>query len=274
MIKTAICNELFGKMSFRESCDLTAAHGFNGIEIAPFTLFGDVRSIPADTITMIRNSLNDSGLEFAGFHWLFVKPENLHITSPHKLTRERSWDHLKRLLNLAGELGGGNLILGSPKQREAVGISVSEAWNYMEEGLAGAADTAGECNSKVCLEALASKDTNVINTLSESTEMINRVNRDSISGMFDFHNCGDETDIWPELIRKNISIIKHVHLNTTEGGHPNPDDTDRYSESFSVLKDVNYNGWVSLEIFTIPESPEQVLSETEAFLKGMPFQVE
>ena len=271
MIKTAICNELFGKMSFQESCDLTAAHGFGGIEIAPFTLFGDVSSIPPDTITMIKNALNNSGLEFAGLHWLFVKPENLHITSPDKLTRGRSWDHVKRLLSLAGELGGGNLTLGSPKQRIAADISITEALDYMEEGLAGVADIAADCDSIVCIEALASADTNVINTLKESNKMIQRVGRNSISGMFDFHNCGDETDGWAELIKKNKSIIKHVHLNTTEGGHPNSMDTDKYSESFSVLKDINYNGWVSLEIFTIPENPEQVLSETAAFLKGMPF---
>lgn len=271
MIKTAICNELFGNMDFRKSCDLAAAYGFNGIEIAPFTLFGDVTSISPDTIIQTRNSLRNSGLKFAGLHWLFVKPENLHITSPDKKIREWSWDHLKRLLNLAGELGGGYLTLGSPKQRMAEGICINEAWKYMEEGLAGAADTASDCNSTVCIEALASLDTNVVNTLKESRELIDRVNRDSISGMFDFHNCGDETESWPELIRKFTSIIKHVHLNTPEGGHPKPDDGAEYNESFSVLKDIDYNGWVSLEIFTVPDDPGQVLSETAAFLKGMPF---
>ncbi len=271
MIKTAICNELFGKMSFQESCDLAAAHGFNGLEIAPFTLFGNVTSIPPDTINMIKNALNNSGLEFAGLHWLFVKPENLHITSPKRQTREKSWNHLKMLLTLAGELGGGYLTLGSPKQRIATGISITEAWKYMEEGLLGVADAAADCNSTVCIEALASTDTNVINTLKESKDLINRVNRDSISGMFDFHNCGDETDSWPELIRKNKDIIKHVHLNTPSGGHPVPGDSDNFREPFSVLKDINYNGWISLEIFTIPEDPEQVLSETAEFLRGIPF---
>lgn len=271
MIKTAVCNELFGKMSFQKSCDLTAFHGFNGIEIAPFTLFGDVSSISSNTITTIKSALNNSGLEFAGLHWLFVKPENLHITSPDKQTRKRSWDHLKMLLNLAGEFGGGNLILGSPKQREASGISVSAAWDYLEEGFRDMADTAADCNSTVCLEALASADTNVINTLNEAAEMINRVNRNSISGMFDFHNCADETESWHELIKNNSSIIKHVHLNTQEGGHPNPENSDKYMESFSVLKNLKYNGWVSLEIFTVPDKAETVLSETAAFLKKMPF---
>ena len=269
MIKTAICNELFGEMDFQESCELVAAHEFKGIEIAPFTLFGDVTSISAETTIMIKNTLNNCGLEFAGLHWLFVKPEDLHITSPDKKIREWSWDHLKRLLNLSGELGGGYLTLGSPKQRMASVITVTEAWKYMEEGLAGVADTAAACNSTVCIEALASTDTNVINTLKESRDIINSVNRDSISSMFDFHNCGDETDSWPELIRKNKDIIKHVHLNTPEGGHPNPEDSDNYRESFSVLNDINYNAWVSLEIFTVPENPEKVLLETAAFLRKL-----
>ena len=267
MIKTAICNELFGDLSFQESCDLVAAHNFKGIEIAPFTLFGDVNSIPKDTITMIKRTLNNSGLDFAGLHWLFVKPENLHITSPDKKIREWSWDHLKKLLNLSGELGGGFLTLGSPKQRMASGITVAEAWKYMEEGLAGVADTAAECNSTVCIESLASIDTNVINTLKESRDIINSVKRDSISSMFDFHNCGDETDSWPELIRNNKDIIKHVHLNTPSGGHPVPGDIEEYRDSFSVLKDIDFNDWVSLEIFTVPRNPEKVLSETAEFLK-------
>jgi sugar phosphate isomerase/epimerase len=177
---------------------------------------------------------------------------------------------LKRLLNLSGELGGGCLTLGSPKQRMAKGISIADAWKYMEEGLAGVADTASDCNSTVCIEALATAETNVINTLKEAAELIKRVNRDGISGMFDFHNCGDETDSWTELIRNNTSIIKHVHLNTPEGGHPNPGDSDKYKDSFSVLKELKYNGWVSLEIFTVPEKPEFVLSETAEFLEGMP----
>jgi D-psicose/D-tagatose/L-ribulose 3-epimerase len=267
MLKTAICNELFGTMDFQESCDLLAGHGFNGIEIAPFTLFGNVTSIPKTTINMILKSLNNSGLEFAGLHWLFVKPENLHITSPDKKTREASWDHLKMLLTLAGELGGGYLTLGSPKQRMALDISVTEAWKYMEEGLESVAGTAADCNSTVCLEALASGDTNVINTLKESTELINRIDRDSISGMFDFHNCGDEKESWVELIRNYKDIIKHVHLNTPSGGHPLPEDSENYMESFSALKEINYNSWVSLEIFTIPEDPENILSETAAFLR-------
>jgi D-psicose/D-tagatose/L-ribulose 3-epimerase len=266
MLKTAICNELFGSIDFQESCDLTAAHGFKGVEIAPFTLFGDVSSIPSDTITIIKNALDNSGLEFAGLHWLFVKPENLHITSPDKKIREWSWDHLKRLLNLSGELGGGYLTLGSPKQRMASEISVTEAWRYMEEGLARVADTAADCNSTVCLEALASTDTNVINTLKESADLINRVNRDSISGMFDFHNCGDETESWDKLIRNNKDIIKHVHLNSPSGGHPVPGDSEDYRDSFLALNDINYKNWVSLEIFTVPENPEKVLSETAEFL--------
>jgi D-psicose/D-tagatose/L-ribulose 3-epimerase len=271
MIKTALCNELFGKMNFSESCDLAAAHGYDGIEIAPFTLFGDVTSIEHETVLMIRDSLKNSGLEFAGLHWLFVKPDNLHITSRDRKIRDWSWEHLNSLIGLAGDLGGGNLILGSPKQRIAADISVSEAWDYMTEGLIRAAETADACNSTVCLEALDSENTNVVNTLEESMKMIKCVNRNSISGMFDFHNCGDEKSDWDELIKNNISIIKHVHLNTPQEGHPGPEDVEKYSKSFQTLKDKEYSGWVSLEIFTLPEDPKSVLKETADFIKKIAF---
>jgi len=51
-------------------------------------------------------------LDFVGFHWLFLSPKGLHITTPDLTIRKRSWDHLQRLVDIAGELGGGVLVLG------------------------------------------------------------------------------------------------------------------------------------------------------------------
>ena len=43
--------------------------------------------------------------------------ERFPTTTPEETIRRRSWDHLKRLVELAAQLGGGVLVLGSPKQR-------------------------------------------------------------------------------------------------------------------------------------------------------------
>ena len=117
-MKYAVCNELFGNMPLHEAAAMTARHGFHGLELAPFTVFGDfsAEAIRRGTAEAKR-VFAESGLEFAGLHWLLAKPDGLHITTPDKTLRQKSWDHLRRLIDAAAELGGGNLILGSPRQR-------------------------------------------------------------------------------------------------------------------------------------------------------------
>ena len=150
-MKYAICNELFGKLDFKESCLLTARYGFQGVEIAPFTLFDDPKNVNIKKIHKIKQILDQAGLKFVGFHWLFLNPKGLHITTPDLAIRKRSWYHLQRLVDIAGELGGGVLVLGSPKQRNAIGIPPKEALKYLKRGLSKIAQYAAKrMDSRYC----------------------------------------------------------------------------------------------------------------------------
>ncbi len=268
-MKYAICNELFGSMPFAETCALLREQGYQGIEIAPFTLFEDPRHLAKERIREIDRIIRDNGLEFAGFHWLFQTPSGLHITLPDAETRRRSWDHLKRLLEIAGELGGGVLALGSPKQRGAVGIPAEQAVDYLQEGLASVADFAVKQGCVILLESLSGDATNVVNTMAEADKMIRDIDNPGVQGIFDFHNCTDETETWTELIDRYFPIICHVHLNEWGGSYPGSGSSD-FFPSFEILADKGYERWVSLEIFHEPEDPAWVLTETKRFLDSMP----
>ena len=239
-MRRAVCNELFGKLGFPQTCELMASHGFDGIEIAPFTLFNEDGRLTADTIKMVRRSLADSGLGFAGFHWLFARPAGLFMVSENVAVRARAWNQLCHLLEAAGELGGGPLTFGSPQQRDSGAQPKQVARKYLAEGLLSLCGLAASCNSSVLIEALQSADTNMINTLDEASAFIDEVACPSVSGMFDFHNCGDESLSWDELIRRHKRIIKHVHLNTTDGGYPLHPDAD-YLAAFKALKGSGYS---------------------------------
>jgi len=268
MKKYAICNELFGDMDFADSCELLQRYGYHGIEIAPFTLFDDPGTFTSRRIGEIRRILEDHDLEFTGLHWLFLKPEGLHITTPDETTRRRSWDHLKRLVDLAGQLGGGVLVLGSPKQRNSIGISRGQAAANLEEGLRSLADFTARRNCTILLESLSPDQTDVINTLGEAEESIRRIGHPAIQGIFDFHNCADEAGSWEDLIEDHFSVIRHVHLNEVNGSYPGTGSSD-FLPAFEKLEEKGYAGWISLEIFHLPEDPAKVLRETREFLEGM-----
>ncbi len=261
-MKQAVCNELFGSMAFSKTCELLVKHGFSGIEIAPYTISDDSGRISPPTLRNINATLKDYGLEFAGFHWLLAPPPVLRFTAADPALRNRARAHLKHLLHAAGELGGGNLIFGSPEQRKATDVSPADGLQFFIESLQDLAETASQAHNTICLEALPKSVTNIMNTLEEVERIVHTIDHPAIQGMFDFHNCDDETLSWERLLTKYRPIIRHVHLNNNNGGNPTIADAPAYRPAFQALKNSQYSGWISLEIFTTPEDPEQILRDT------------
>lgn len=263
--KRAVCNELFGDISFERSCDLLAANGFHGVEIAPFTLADQDGRLTVRTIERVRRALADSGLRFAGFHWLLAHPAGLHATCSEATVRKATWDHVQRLLEAAGELGGGPLIFGSPRQRSAEDVTVEQARIHLQQGIVSVCAAAKDNNSLLLVEALPLRESNLVNTLAEAQEIIEAVHCPAVRGMFDFHNCADEALPWADLIDHHAAIIRHVHLNTRGGSYPRRV-TAEYRNAFLRLQRIGYEGWVSLEIFHQPHDAAQVLRDTARFL--------
>src|SRR5712671_2315380 len=125
----AICNEIYGKTGFADACKSIRGIGYGGIEIAPFTLAESPSEITAEQRKQYRDTIESEGLKFVGLHWLMVSPKGLHVTTPDRLLRERSWQHITDLIDLCADLGDdGVMVFGSPKQRCTIdGLTPKEA---------------------------------------------------------------------------------------------------------------------------------------------------
>jgi D-psicose/D-tagatose/L-ribulose 3-epimerase len=259
-MKYSVCNELFGSRSLSEACAMTRRAGFSGMELAPYTIFGDF-STPAIArgLAAARAALGAEGLSFVGFHWLLAKPEGLHIASPDLAVRRRSRDHLTRLIEASGELGGGVLVLGSPKQRGSLpGQSREETTRILGETLASLASLARDCRSEILVEQLSPDQTDVINTMEEAANLVDSIGESSIGGMFDFHNATSESSSWRELIERYYHYIRHVHANEVDGRAPGSGRSD-YRPSFEILRSRGYDRWLSIEIFETAADPASIL---------------
>ena len=270
-MKYSLCNELFGSMDLEKTAEICKKAGYGGIEFTPFTVFGSFS--PADVktgITNIRKVLAANDLAFVGFHWLMADNKTgtspMSLVSPDNTLREAALQRLRLLLSATGELGGGVLILGSPKHRCSVPPqSASQAVSMLRDSLSSLGDYAVNCNSTLLLEALDHKQCDVINTLSEVSDMVNEISSPGISSMFDFHNCADEKESWEELIKKYTTIIKHVHINEWDGGPPGSGSSD-YTPAFKALRETNFEGWISMEIFSEPPDPAAIISDALTFM--------
>ena len=251
-----ICNETFGKRSFAEACHAAKAAGYTGIEIAPYTLSAEPREI--------RKIMREEGLSFIGLHALLSEPAGLHITAADATVRRRSWDHLNRLVELCSSLGSnGVMVLGSGKQRSAWngGSSVQDATRRLEEGLAALAPIAHARGVTVLLEPLAPGLADVVNTLAEAVAIVTRIGNAGLAAMFDTHNTAAEKEPAPVLIERYFRHIRHVHVNEMDGRYPGSGHYD-FGALLSALRRMNYQRWVSVEVFDFTAGGDVIARES------------
>ena len=268
--KYAMCNESMRELSWAKQCQIIGEAGYTGVEIAAFTLVSEsVTELDAYQRKSLVEDMKVAGIECVGLHWLLAPPpKDLHFTTPDPVVRETTVNYLKDLIDFCGDLGGTVMIFGSPKQRNAIDIPISEAKKYFADGLATVADHAQRRDIQILIEPLDKSQTDVVNTLAEAKEIMEQVDHPAIQTMFDFHNTPDETEPFDVLIKKYYPYIHHVHVQEMDGKHLGQGNAaDTYVKAFQTLKDLNYDKWVSLEVFDFEPGGPTIAQESMAVLK-------
>src|SRR5688500_15829693 len=116
-MKFAICNEHFEGWDFGRVCRYVKSVGYEGLEVAPFTLAPRITDVDAGRRAELRRQAADVGLQIIGLHWLLAGTEGFYLTSPDPGVRERTADYLVALAEATRDLGGDLMVFGSPKQR-------------------------------------------------------------------------------------------------------------------------------------------------------------
>jgi sugar phosphate isomerase/epimerase len=264
----AMCNEAFEGRRFADACRAIREAGYSGIEIAPFTLAADPREITAGMRREYRDAMASEGLTFAGLHWLMVSPKGLHLTAPDAALRERSWGHIRNLVDLCAGLGpGGAMVLGSPRQRSVTGgLSREQATQYLADGLSGIGPHAAVCGVTVLLEALPANQCDVVGTLAEAVDVVQQVASPGVRTMFDVHNAIDETEPHDALVERYFEFIRHIHVNELDGRHCGAGDYD-FKPLLAALGRLGYTGWISLEAFDFSPGAERLAQESLRYLE-------
>src|SRR5271166_3469311 len=105
-MRYAICNETFEGWDHARVCRTVAELGYQGLELAPFTLAPRITDVTAEQRRLLRRQAEDYGLTILGLHWLLAKTEGLHLTSPDETVRRRTADYLVELASACRDMGG------------------------------------------------------------------------------------------------------------------------------------------------------------------------
>lgn len=267
--KLSLCNEVFQSGPFADAAKIVRKAGYAGIELAPFTLAEDASKITAAERRQYRGIMQSEGLQFVGLHWILVGPKDLHVTTPDRAVRERSWEYIRGLVDLCADLGpDGVMVFGSPKQRSTTGgLNRDEATRNFVEGLAKLAPHAAMRGVRILVEALPKVQSDVICTLAEAVRVVHEVGSPAVRTMFDTHNTNDETETHAALVEKYFDLIHHVHVNEMDGRYPGAGNYD-FKPVLEVLARRNFPGWVSAEVFDFKPGAEVIANETIRHMKA------
>src|SRR5436190_13647488 len=115
-MKFGICSEIFQNWKIEDAMAFAKKAGYDGIEIAPFTLAKYVTEIPSAERRRIRETAAGLGLEISGIHWVLVQAEGMYLNHPDAEIRNRTARYFCDLVDFCSDLGGKIIVVGSPKQ--------------------------------------------------------------------------------------------------------------------------------------------------------------
>ena len=266
-VKFAICNEIYQGWSLEDTFAHAARVGYDGVEIAPFTLANAVTEISPIERQRIRDLAARSKIEIVGLHWLLVKPEGLYLNHTDASIRSRTANYFVELVDCCADLGGTIMVVGSPKQRNVLeGVSRQQAWDWTANTFTDAVKRAEDRGVTICFEPLSPVETNFVNTAAEAIQFVKPFNSAAFKIILDVKAMCSEQKPMPQIIRESWPHFAHFHANDKNLKGPGFGDVD-FKPIAATLREVGYNGYVSVEVFKFEEGAEIIASKSIEYLR-------
>jgi sugar phosphate isomerase/epimerase len=105
-----------------------------------------------------------------------------------------------------------------------------------------------------------------MNTAAEGVALIRRLGHPFVKLHLDVKAMAAEAQPTPDVIRANREFLRHFHANDPNKRGPGFGDTD-FKPIFHALRDVGYDGWVSVEVFDYTPDPDTIARESIRYMR-------
>lgn len=265
-MKFAICNEILQGWKLEDTFAFAAKTGYDAVEIAPFTIAKYVTDISPPERKRIRDAAAKAGIAISGIHWVLVQAEGMYLTHPEKNVRDRTSLYFCDLVDFCADLGGKIIVVGSPKQRNVMeGVTFEQAWDWATTTFRDSVKRAEDRAVTICFEPLAPAETNFINTAAEAIRFTQQFNSPAMKIILDVKAMSSESKPIPQIIRESWPHFAYFHANDKNLKGPGFGDVD-FKPIAAALREVGYDGTVSVEVFNFDEGPEVIGTKSLEYL--------
>jgi D-psicose/D-tagatose/L-ribulose 3-epimerase len=275
-MKIALCNEVLQPLPFDAQCKAAAEMGYDGLEVAPFTLAPDPMDISDRQAEEFSRIAAGHGLKIFGLHWLLVAPAGLSMVSPDDALRERTVKVMRRMVDLCAIMGGGYLVHGSPKQRSVLpGQTHEVTLQRAKDCLVQAAQRAQECGVTYCIEPLSPRETDVLNTVAQAAALVDEIGSPAFKTMIDCSAAGQaEAQTVAQLMAQWMPTgrIAHVQVNDPNRRGPGQGDMQFLPilRTLALMKSQgHYEGIIAVEPFDYLPDGMGCAARSIGYLEGI-----
>ncbi len=273
-MKFAMCNEMFecwntaAGFDFPRCFRFLAESGYEGVEIAPFTIANDVLDISAARRVEIRREAEKAGIAITGLHWLLAKTDGYYLTSPDPVVRQKTADYFLNLIRLCADFSGKFMVLGSPNQRNLLPeVTLEQAMGYAQEVLEQLVPLLERNGIMIAVEPLTTEETDFLTTAASAVELIKKIGAPKqIALHLDVKAMSGESIPIPELIRSNREYLAYFHMNDPNRQGPGFGKVP-FEPIMQALCEIGYDGWASVEPFDYSPGVERLTTESLAYVK-------
>lgn len=220
--------------------------GYDGVELA----IRDPRLVDAGKLL---NILGRQGLQVpaigTGQAW---GEEGLSFTSTDPSIRQSAVERIKSHIALARQLEA-LVIIGLIRGIKPKDLPRAQAMQYLMESLQRCAEYAAEEGVRMVLEPINRYETDLINSVAEGLELLERIKADNLGLLLDTFHMNIEEEVIEESIRMCGKHIFHFHVADSNRRPPGGGHLD-FGKILTALYDTGYQGWISGEFLPYPDA--------------------
>ena len=245
--------------SFEEKAAKAAALGYDGIELM-------VRDPARLDWSHVKNTLAQAGLEVPQIVTgeLFGADGLCLVTADADLHR-RAEERIRSVIDMAAYLGA-MVNIGRLRGMLQMLGDVADPWGIAVERLRRVVDYAAAREVLVTLEPLNRYETDFVLNAEDGRRLVDDLGCDNFGLMLDlFHMNIEDADVSLGL-RQAGDRLWHVHIADSNRQYPGRGHTD-FDPIFATLRDMDYHGYVSAEMFPRPDG-DTAAARTMEYLRG------
>jgi D-psicose/D-tagatose/L-ribulose 3-epimerase len=167
--------------------------------------------------------------------------------------RERGVDYLRTCIDIAAAVGAphvaGPMFSATGKARLLPEDARERQRRWAADGLARAADYAGERGVRLAIEPLNRFETDLVNTVEQGLDLCERIGADNVGLLVDTFHMNIEEKALGAALRAAGDRVFEVHACENDRGAPGSGHVP-WDDVFAALEAIGYDGLVAIEAFT------------------------